>query len=486
MKRAFAALWPFLVTGAAFGQALAYVPTPAGAYVNSSGSWVPLTGSGSNPVPYVPTPAGLYCSTDGTGNVGTWVPCTGTGGGGGGASITLENVYAAPGAFTFNHALNSVFYQIHCITRTGGSTYAPASWTDFPVDANNASVSVPSAGDYICSFTAAGAIPMDFTVASVPTTLTYWPTMSGTQQPTFTINQSALGGYTGTATYTTSGLASGMTGAYSPTTITGTGSSTLTLSFPSNQAAATTSFTVQGSDGTHTHTTGPSITVGNINSGLVECWAMNDGSGSAFADSCGTSNTETLVTGTLTWASNAGLPGTTATFSSTAYAVGANQTATNFDGTTPFSVSVWAKIPNTTSTHTFISSLDPATSFRGWELSANTGTGAVEILLVNTVGTNAVQLQGPTLTAGTLYNLILTYDGTKTAAGTKLYINGTVQSTSTLANNMTGTMANTKAVALGARVDGSNSINGLLGYVRIWNRVLSSTDVSNYFAAGAR
>lgn len=71
-----------LISVSAFGQSLKYVPSPAAAFVSSTGlpgTWSPLTGSGgSNPLPYVPTPAGLYYSSDGTGNPGTWVPWTGS------------------------------------------------------------------------------------------------------------------------------------------------------------------------------------------------------------------------------------------------------------------------------------------------------------------------------------------------------------------------------------------------------------------------
>lgn len=423
-------------------------------------------------------------------NIGGGLQYCNFNGSGGGASVTLENVYSAPGAFTFHHALNSIFYQIHCVTRTGSSTYAPATWTDNPVDANDASVTVPAAGDYICSFSAVSALAPDFSIATSPTTLTFWPTMSGTQTTTaFTDTQTAIAGYSGTVTYSTSGLPSGInSNAFSPTTITGSGTNTFTLSFPASQTPATSSFTVTGTDGTKTHTTSPSITVGNINQGMVECWAMTDGSGSSFADNCGTSNTQTLATGTCTWASNTGLPGSTCTFSSTAYALGVNQTATNFDGSSAFSVSFWTNMNNASTYHAFISTLDPANSYKGWEIGTYNGTtNVIEVLLDNVINTNAIQL-GTTaaLSTGTLYYIVMTYDGSKTAAGVKVYVNGSLQSTVVGANNLTGSLANTKNAALGGRTDGTIPINGILAYARIYNRVLSQTDITNYYAAGAR
>ena len=483
-----------LVPMAGFGQALLKIPPPSAFYYSTDGSgaagtWAPMTGGGTGALSNIPPPVGAYCSSDGTGNAGTWVPCAnGGGGGGGGASVSIEHIYTSPGSFNFPHNLGTLTYQIHCYTKAGG-TNGPASWTDFPADSSNATVTVPAAGDYVCSFNSATAVPADFNIATVPTSQTFQPTMTGTQQPTFAVNQTAFGGYSGTVTYSTSGLASGMTGAYSPTTITGTGSNTLTLSFPANQTPATTSFTVSGTDGTKTHTANPSITVGNINSGLIECWAMNDGgSSTTFADSCGTSNTETKQAGTFTWATNSPLPGSTATFSSTAYATGANQTQTNFDGTTAFSFSTWVKFSDLSTFRTVLSTLDPAASFKGWELGTNTAPVQFNVWLANAIGSNALETLGSTVLAtNTLYYVVFTYDGSRTAAGAKLYVNGVLETSTHPATNLTASIANTKSVAIGARPDGSTPFGGgIIAYTRIYNRVLSSTDVANYYAAGAR
>jgi hypothetical protein len=412
------------------------------------------------------------------------------GSGGGGASATLENVYSAPGSFTFAHSLNSTFYQLHCVTRSGGG-YASATYSDFPVDANDATVSVPSAGDYICSFSSVNALAPTFSVATTPSTLLYEPTMTGTQGPTFTVNQTGIGSYSGTATYSTSGLASGMTGAFSPTTITGTGSNTLTLSFPFSQTPATTSFTVSGNDGTNTHTANPSITVGNINSGLVECWPMNDGSGTTLADGCGTGNTQTLVTGSLTWQANAGLPGTTALLSSTAYLSGTNQTATNFNGSTPFSVSTWVILSGTGNTRAVMSTVDVSNNSIGWALNLNlqaTNSWDVGVQLINNYPSNAIDISctNQFISSGTAHYIAVTYDGSKTAAGIIPYVDSVPCTKGINFDTLTGSIANTIPLTIGAVPNGILPLDGVEAYTRIYNRVLSQTDITNYFNAGAR
>lgn len=409
--------------------------------------------------------------------------------GGGGNSVSLENVYASAGSFTFAHDLSSQFPQVTCFTRTGG-TYGPATWTATPVDANDTSVTVPAAGDYICSFSSVAGLSAGFAVAISPTSQLFEPTMSETQHPTFAVTQSITGGYSGTATYSTSGLASGMTGVFSPTTITGAGSNTLTLSFPASQTPASTTFNVSGADGTNTHSASPTITVGTINSGMVECWPMTDGSGTTFADGCGTSNTETLQTGTLTWQTTSGLPGSTALFSATAYTTGANQTATNFTGATPFSVTSWINLTGTPGTErTLASTLNTATNFTGWEFLID-GTGSafhLHAFLINNYPSNAIEVFTSTvLTSGTHY-VGMAYDGSKTAAGVSFYIDGVLCTNAAPAqNSLTGSIANTENVSLGGRPDGTQPLNGVEAYTRIYNRLLSQTDFTNYFTAGAR
>lgn len=432
-----------------------------------------------------PNPQSLPWVTPTSGNcpVGNGVtfvssPC----GSGGGSSVTLENTYSAPGSFTFAHNLNSLYPLVTCYTSTG-----PATWTAASVDANDTSITVPAAGTYICSFSPGGTLASSFSVATSPTSQTFEPTMTGTQHPTFTVNQSITGSYSGTATYSTTGLASGMTGVFSPTTITGAGSNTLTLSFPFSQTPATTSFNATGNDGTNSHSANPSITVGTINSGLVECWPMTDGSGSSFADGCGTSNTETLSTGSLTWASNAGLPGTTATFSSTAVAQGTNQTATNFNGSTPFSVSTWVKLADISAYHAIASTLQLSSNDQGWEVAGGGGDGFSIFLINNLSAFNHIQVFCTAVpTANTLYNVVWTYDGSKTAAGVIIYVNGTPCAVTVGENSLTGAISSTQNVALGGRVDNSEPLNGIEAYTRIYNRVLSQTDVTNYYGAGPR
>lgn len=413
---------------------------------------------------------------------------------GGGASVTLEQILPGPGAYTFNHNLNSLNYILTAFARQG-SGYGAVTVASIPIDANNASVIIPAAGDYICCFAATPAIIPDFFIITTPTTaINFQPTMSGTQQILITVNQSAIGGYSSTVTYSiTAGLPTGVTGVFAPTTITGTGTSTLTLSFPSTQASSTFTLTIQGTDGVKTHSVNTSsITIGNINQGLIEGWQMNDGSGSAFADSAGTSNTETIVTGSLTWGTNTGFPGSSASFSG--YTHGANHTATNFDGTAAFSVAAWVNLPAAAGEVALVSTLNPSNNFQGWELNASPSPTNFfpEFFLINTYPTNCIQVKGNNSFAPSsgIHHMVVTYSAaTKTASDVVFYLDGVQLTNQTpVQNNLTLSTANAINANFMARQDGTDpgASGSIMAAVRIWNRVLSSTDVTNYFNAGVK
>jgi hypothetical protein len=99
----------------------------------------------------------------------------------------------------------------------------------------------------------------DFTISASPTSLNVAPGASGTS----TISTTVSGGFNSSVALSASGMPSGVTASFSPTSIAapGSGSSTLTLTVGSAVAAGTYSITVAGSGGGNTHTSTVSLTV---------------------------------------------------------------------------------------------------------------------------------------------------------------------------------------------------------------------------------
>ena len=77
----------------------------------------------------------------------------------------------------------------------------------------------------------------------------------------YNVTVGALNGYSGTVSLMVSGLPSGVSAGFSPATVTGSGSSTLTVTTTAAVAPGTYPLTITGSDGSLTHTTGVSLTV---------------------------------------------------------------------------------------------------------------------------------------------------------------------------------------------------------------------------------
>lgn len=222
-------------------------------------------------------------------------------------------------------------------------------------------------------------------------------------------------------------------------------------------------------------------------SGLIYLWKMNDGSGSTYAESLNAN--PIAVTGTApVWGSVAGFPGSAATVSgSTSEGLAANQTAFAPDSTTPFSVSLWLNMSSFTSFDVLVTTADSTDGARGWELNAN--TGVIGVAVVDNFGaTNYMAASfGSAISTNTLYNIVLTVDGSSKIAGVKLYLNGVAQAQTPTQDTLTATLLPQKSIGVYSRAaSGGGSFNGAMGYLRIYNRVLSSSEAATIYSAGPK
>jgi Concanavalin A-like lectin/glucanases superfamily len=212
----------------------------------------------------------------------------------------------------------------------------------------------------------------------------------------------------------------------------------------------------------------------------VEQWLMNEGSGQTFLTSSGSG--DNLDGANITWASVAGFPGSVPVFNgSSTSATGVNQTNTNFTGTTPFSISMWVLVNTLGEEGTMLSTFDG--SDIGYEVSLN-GPGTTIGLQMNSSNGALIILTTTQPSAGVIHNIVATYDGSRTAAGAAIYLDGALQSVSVFSNNLAASIANAQPVIVGARSNGTEFFSGNMADLRIYNVQLSSTQVSALFAAG--
>ncbi len=102
----------------------------------------------------------------------------------------------------------------------------------------------------------------DFSVAVSPSSAT----VATSSSTSFSVTTSAIGGSTQTVALSVSGLPSGVTGTFSPTSVAAGGSSTLTVT-ASSTATGSSTFTVTGASGATMHTATASLTVSSGSTG---------------------------------------------------------------------------------------------------------------------------------------------------------------------------------------------------------------------------
>jgi len=117
---------------------------------------------------------------------------------------------------------------------------------------------VPSVATFF-QLTAATA-PPDFSVSATPSSQTVAPA-TGTS---YTVNVAPSNGFTGSVTFSVSGLPFGATASFTPSSVSGSGSSTLAVSTLSSTPMGTYPLTITATSGTLTHTAQVTLVVADF------------------------------------------------------------------------------------------------------------------------------------------------------------------------------------------------------------------------------
>lgn len=216
-------------------------------------------------------------------------------------------------------------------------------------------------------------------------------------------------------------------------------------------------------------------------------WPMNEGSGSTFVDHAGGTN---LTTSGIIWtAAPAGMGAAPliAGFNGSAGFAQASvvDPTLNFNGLTPFTISVWV-YPTGSASFSVCGNLTAPTSYEGWELTSGgaTGTG---ILLVNNITTNQMTaLNGIPIVGSVPTLLTITYNGSLSLAGVKMYINGAPTPVTDSSGTLSAAFTSAIPFLVGKRADGTNFFTGVMAYMRTWALAATPTQVAGIFALGAQ
>jgi hypothetical protein len=215
------------------------------------------------------------------------------------------------------------------------------------------------------------------------------------------------------------------------------------------------------------------------NNSLIGYWAMDFYNSTGIYDNSSYSNF-----GTFNGGMNTSNINTTGRFGSSLDFDGSNDyidcgNMAHFERTQPFSVEFWMNW-DAPGTHVIVSNLDIAASHRGWE--AILEGSVIHLRLSNTWVTNMLDVYATHgMSTATWNHVVMTYNGTSSPSGINIYINGVKKSAVALYNNLSGTIVNNaRTLRVGGRGwgSGSNYFNGKLDEVRVYNRVLSSEEIS--------
>ncbi|MFA5763942.1 MAG: LamG-like jellyroll fold domain-containing protein [archaeon] len=225
-----------------------------------------------------------------------------------------------------------------------------------------------------------------------------------------------------------------------------------------------------------------SSTLHSIGDMLVGEWLF-DTNTSPTLDTSGSGNSGTLV-GTPTWQETGGYNSKGAySFNGSTNYVSMGDVL-DFDSGDKFTISAWIK-PNTGTTGNVVTKESNITPYKGYGIYVGP-SGKIYFELINTVTTNSLRIYGTKNTAdGQWHHVATTYDGSKTVAGTKIYIDGANDDIiSVTANTLTGDTLTSYPLEIGARNGAYYPFTGSIDNVRIYANNLSGSDIQKIYAEG--
>jgi hypothetical protein len=147
----------------------------------------------------------------------------------------------------------------------------------------------------------------------------------------------------------------------------------------------------------------------------------------------------------------------------------------SFDSGDPFSISAWV-YPTTTETGAILTRMDDGNAYRGWDLVLEAGkVGSHLIHHWPDDGLKVLTKQPITLKGW--HHVLMTYDGSRKAAGIKIHVDGQVQAVDVINDKLHGTIQTDKSLHVGKR-DQSLNFKGKISDVQCFGGALDAEDAA--------
>jgi hypothetical protein len=150
--------------------------------------------------------------------------------------------------------------------------------------------------------------------------------------------------------------------------------------------------------------------------------------------------------------------------------------AGDFDKNQAFSYGAWVKLTKRAQFGAILARMDDKHDYRGWDLWLEDNRIGTHI--IHKWDQDALKVVSNTrLKLGQWYHLFITYDGSGKAAGVKIYVNGSVQETTTQTDKLRNTIRTTVPLKITQRHSGQGVDGALLQDLRIYGRALNPGEV---------
>ena len=146
-----------------------------------------------------------------------------------------------------------------------------------------------------------------------------------------------------------------------------------------------------------------------------------------------------------------------------------------------FSYSAWVKFSADTTHRTIISSLQ-ASGPKGTQLRV-LNTEAIRIIFIQS-GAVYKYVDSSVLAVDTWHHVVATYDGSNTVGGINLYINGSLDNSTTGTSGTLTSITSAESLKIGKYASSSNMYEGNIDDVIVFNAELSASDVTDIYNSG--